>query len=77
MRCSYTDLSLRLIWAMRLAILVVRLAPVALALRGVVLVVALTLLSMLRAIITIVLLAVASAAAAVVIVTRHGAPRDY
>lgn len=58
---------------MRRAILVVRLAPIALALRRVVLVVALALLAvLLRAIVTVVLLAV-TAAAAVIIVTRHDA----
>jgi hypothetical protein len=53
---------------MRRAILLVRLLRIALALWGVALVVALALLSMLRAVIAIVLLAVA---AAVVVVARH------
>jgi hypothetical protein len=54
---------------MRSAILVVRRPSIALALRGVVLVVAMGLLSLLRAIIAVVLLAVA--AASIVVVTRH------
>jgi hypothetical protein len=54
---------------MRSAILVVRRPSIALALRGVVLVVAMSLLSLLRAIIAVVLLAVA--AATIVVVTRH------
>ena len=60
---------------MRPAVLVVRLPAVALALGRVVLVVALTMLAMLRTIITVVLLAVT--ATAVVIVIRHGVPKDF
>jgi hypothetical protein len=63
-------MSLRRVGAMRSSILVVRLLSIALALWRVALVVALTLLSLMRsAIIAIVLLAVA--AAAVVVVARH------
>jgi hypothetical protein len=64
-----TNLSLGRVWTMRRAILVVGLLPITLALRGVALVIALALLSMLRAVVAIVLLAVA--AAAIVVVTRH------
>jgi hypothetical protein len=54
---------------MRPAILVVRLPSVALALWGIALVVAMTLLSLLRTIVAVILLAVA--AATVVVVARH------
>jgi hypothetical protein len=68
-------MSLRRVWAMRPAILVVRLLSIALGGRRVALVVALTLLSLVRgAIIAVVLLALA-VASTVVVVARHAEVR--
>jgi hypothetical protein len=64
-------MSLRRVWAMRPAILVVRLLSIALGGRRVALVVALTLLSLMRgAIIAVVLLALA-VASTVIVMARH------
>jgi hypothetical protein len=64
-------MSLRRVWAMRPAILVVRLLSIALGGRRVALVVALTLLSLVRgAIIAVVLLALA-VASTVIVMARH------